>query len=230
MLSVSERHVWRLLAAYRSRDAPALAHGNRGRRTHNALLPALAEAVVRFAAERYPGANHTHLSELLWEHEGLDRGRFTVRRILEQASTPSPRRRRPPEHRVRRAGMPREGMLLQIDGSHHAWLEERGPRFTLLLVVDDATGDVPHALFRPTEDARGHLSLMEQVVQRRGLPLALHSDRHGVCLAPAGRRAQRPATVFVRAMQELGITQVFARSPQAKGRVERLTGTSWTGS
>jgi hypothetical protein len=76
--------------------APALAHGNRGRRPHNALPPALAEAVVRFAAERYLGANHTHLSELLWEHEGLDLSRFTVRRILRQAGMPSPRRRLPP--------------------------------------------------------------------------------------------------------------------------------------
>lgn len=222
---MSERHVWRLLAAYRSRGAPALAHGNRGRPPHNALPPALAEAVVRFATERYPGANHTHLSELLWEHEGLDLSRFTVRRILQRAGMSSPRRRRPPEHRVRRVRMPREGMLIPVDGSHHAWLEERGPRFTLLLAVDDATGDVPYALFRPAEDARGYFSLMKQIVQRRGLPLALYSDRHGVFLAPARRRVQRPATQFARAMQELGITQVFARSPQAKGRVERLAGT-----
>ena len=96
VLGLSERHVRRLLAAYRSRGAPALAHGNRGRRPHNALPPALTEAVVRFAAERYPGANHTHLSELLREHAGLDLSRFTVRRILEQAGMPSPRRRRPP--------------------------------------------------------------------------------------------------------------------------------------
>jgi phage tail tape-measure protein len=97
VLGVSERHVWRLLAAYRSRGAPALAHGNLGHRPHNALPPALAEAVVRFAAEPYPGANHTKLSELLWEYEGLDPTRFTVRRILQHAGMLSPRRRRPPE-------------------------------------------------------------------------------------------------------------------------------------
>ena len=138
---------------------------------------------------------------------------------------PSPRRRRPPENRVRRARMPREGMLLQVDGSHHAWLEERGPRFTLLLAVDDATGDVPHALFQPAEDARGYFPLMEQVALLRVLPLAFYSDCHGVFLAPSGRRAQRPATQFARAMAELGITQIFAHSPQAKSRVELLAGT-----
>ena len=161
VLGVSERHVWRLLAAYRARGAPALALGNRGRRPHNVVPGSTADTVVGFARERYPGANHTHLSELLWEHEGLALSRFTVRRILEAAGMSSPRRRRPPEHRVRRARMPREGMLLQVDGSHHAWLEGRGPRFTLLLAVDDATGDVPYALFRPAEDARGYFSLME---------------------------------------------------------------------
>ncbi len=225
VLGVSERHVWRLLAAYRARDAPALAHGNRGRRPHNVVPDPVAATVVRFARDRYPGANHTHLSELLWEHEGLALSRFTVRRILEAAGMSSPRRRRPPEHRVRRERMPREGMLPQVDGSHYAWLEGRGPRFTLLLAVDDATGDVPYALFRPAEDACGYFSLLEWVVLRLGLPLALHTVRHGVFQAPPGRVGRRPPTQFSRALEEPGITQVFARSPQANGRVERFAGT-----
>ena len=116
-------------------------------------------------------------------------------------------------------------MLLQLDGNHHPSREERGPRFTHLLAVDDATGDVPRALFRLAEDVGGYFSLMEGIARRCGPSLAPYSDRHGVFLAPAGRRAQHPATQFARAMQELGITQLFARSPQAKGRVERLAGT-----
>ena len=226
ILGVSERHAWRLLAAYRARVAPALEHGNRGRRPHNAVPAAIAAAVVRFASSRYPGANHTHLAELLWEHEGLDVSSWTVRRILARAGIASPRRRRPPEHRVRRERMPQEGMLLQVDGSHHAWLEQRGPRFALLLAVDDATGAAVHALFRPVEDARGYFLLLEEVVRRRGIPLALYSDRHGVFKASSdGRRGLKVATQFARAMRELGITQIFARSPQAKGRVERAAGT-----
>ena len=148
---------------------------------------------------------------------------WTVRRILARAGIASPRRRRPPEHRVRRERMPREGMLLQVDGSHHAWLEERGPRFALLL----ATGAAVHALFRPVEDARGYFLLLEEIVRRCGIPLALYSDRHGVFKASSdGRRGLKVATQFARAMRELGITQIFARSPQAKGRVERAAGTS----
>ena len=225
-MGISERHAWRLLAAYRARGAAALGHGNRRRRPHNAVPADVASAVVRLATTRYPGANHTHLAELLWEHEGLDLSSWTVRRILTRAGIPSPRRRRPPEHRVRRERMAREGMLLQVDGSHHAWLEERGPRFALLLAVDDATGSAVHALFRPAEDARGYFLLLEEIVRRRGIPLALYSDRHGVFLAgPGGRRGLKASTQFARAMGELGIRQIFARSPQAKGRVERAAGT-----
>ena len=226
ILGISERHAWRLLAAYRARGTAALEHGNRGRRPHNAVPADVASAVVRFASTRYPGANHTHLAELLWEHEGLDVSSWTVRRILARAGIASPRRRRPPEHRVRRERMPREGMLLQVDGSHHAWLEQRGPRFALLLAVDDATGAAVHALFRPVEDARGYFLLLEEIVRRCGIPLALYSDRHGVFKASSdGRRGLKVATQFARAMRELGITQIFARSPQAKGRVERAAGT-----
>ena len=226
ILSISERHAWRLLAAYRARGTASLEHGNSGRRPHNAVPADVASAVVRFASTRYPGANHTHLAELLWEHEGLDVSSWTVRRILARAGIASPRRRRPPEHRVRRERMPREGMLLQVDGSHHAWLEERGPRFALLLAVDDATGAAVHALFRPVEDARGYFLLVEEIVRRCGIPLALYSDRHGVFKASSdGRRGLKVATQFARAMRELGITQIFARSPQAKGRVERAAGT-----
>ena len=226
LMDLSERHARRLLAAYRELGAGALAHGNRDRRPHNAVPEAVAAAVVRLAATRYPGANHTHLTELLEEHEGLAIGRSTVRRILVRAGMPSPRRRRPPRHRVRRERMPRAGMLLQVDGSHHAWLEQRGPRFALLLAVDDATGAVVHALFRPAEDARGYFLLIEQVLRRSGIPLALYSDRHAVFRASAQQRAGGEAsTQFARALAELGVRLIFARSPQAKGRVERMAGT-----
>ena len=89
ILGISERHAWRLLAAYRARGAPALEHGNRGRRPYNALPADVASAVVRFATARYPGANHTHLAEVLWENEGAGR---------EQPDRPpDPRARRHPE-------------------------------------------------------------------------------------------------------------------------------------
>ena len=91
----------------------------------------------------YQGANHSHLAELPGEREGIDIGRTTLRRILVNAGLNSPRRRRQPKHRVRRQRMPREGMLIQLDGSFHPWLGDQVPPFTLLIAVDDATGTVP---------------------------------------------------------------------------------------
>ena len=226
LLGVSQRHARRLLAAYREQGAAALAHGNRGRRPHNAIPPAQAAAVVELATGRYQGANHTHLTELLSEREGIDLSRPTVRRILTRAGIGSPRSRRSPQHRFRRQRMPQAGMLVQLDGSHHAWLEDRGPKFALLLAVDDATGAVAYAVFCTGEDARGYFMLLEGLVQRWGIPLALYSDRDAVFKHNARRpETAAEATQFTPASQELGIRQIFARSPQAKGRVERMAET-----
>ena len=228
VMGVTERHAWRMLAAYRKEGAAALAHGNRGHRPRNAVSDAEATAVVELASTTYAGANQTHFAELLRDREGIDLSRRTVHRILIRAGIPSPRKRRPPRHRVRRQRMPQEGMLVQIDGSHHPWLGKGGPHFTLLLAVDDATGTVANALFRQEEDTRGYFDLIEGLVQRRGVPIALYGDRHGVFkFSGKPRHIQPPveATHFSRAMVELGIQQIFARSPQAKGRVERMAGT-----
>ena len=158
--------------------------------------------------------------------------RSTVRRLLVGAGLPSSRHRHLPRHRSRRQRMPQEGMLLQMDGSHHAWLEERGPRLTLLLAVDDATGTVPYALFREQEDTQGYFLLLRGVIERYGIPLAVYTDRHAVFQhwrhgseeISASLGTGKP-TQFGRAMRELGVTQVFAHSPEAKGRVERANGT-----
>ena len=94
ILGVSERHARRLLNAYRRDGASALAHGNRGRQPHNAVLASEAAAVVRLASTEYAGTNHTHLTELLREREGINLSRPTVRRILVKAGIGSPRSRR----------------------------------------------------------------------------------------------------------------------------------------
>ena len=116
-------------------------------------------------------------------------------------------------------------MLVQLDGSHHAWLEDRGPKFALLLAVDDATGTVANAVFRTGEDTRGYFMLLEGLIQRWGIPLALYSDRHAVFKHNARKpETAAEATQFTRGLQ-VGVRQIFARSPQAKGRVERMAET-----
>jgi hypothetical protein len=122
--------------------------------------------------------------------------------------------------------MAQAGLLVQGDGSPHPWLGDRGPGLTLVGGIDDATGTITSAVFRETEDGIGYLRLLRDMCTRHGIPAALYRDRSGI-FAPT-RPRDRPAdavTQVGRALRELGVGQVLARSPQAKGRVERLWGT-----
>ena len=186
LLGVSERHARRMLAGYREQGAAALAHGNRGRRPHNTIPATEAAAVVELATQRYQGANHTHFTELLQEREGIDLSRPTVRRILTRAGIGSPRSRRSPQHRFRRQRMPQAGMLVQLDGSHHAWLEDRGPKFALLLAVDDATSAVVNAVFCISENTAGYFTLLEGLIEHWGIRI------DAVQRPSCGIQAQRP--------------------------------------
>ena len=120
--------------------------------------------------------------------------------------------------------MPREGMLIQIDGSYHRWLGGDGPQFMLLLAVDDATGRVASALFCEYENTRDYFMLMQGLIQRYGIPIALYTDRRSVFKHVLGGGLPSAPTQFSRAMEDLGIQMIFALSPQAKGRVERTAG------
>ena len=225
LMGESARHTRRILAAYREEGAAALAHDHRGRRAPNKTPETLMSEVLRLARSRYSETNHTHLSELFREREGIEIGRTTLRRILTSAGLKSPRHRRPPRHRVRRQRMPRAGMLVQVDGSHHRWLGDHGAPFALLLAVDDATGIVVNAMFCEQENTRDYFLLMRGLIQRYGMPIALYTDRHSVFKNVPGSGHAGAPTQFSRAMDELGIQMVFALSPQVKGRVERTAGT-----
>jgi transposase len=121
LLAVSVRHGRRVRAAYRERGVAALAHGNRGAVPSNAVDKETRQAVIALATGKYVGFNQVHLTEQLGAHEGIVLSRSSVRRILEEAGIGSPRTRRAPAHRSRRARYPRAGMLVQIDASPHNW-------------------------------------------------------------------------------------------------------------
>ena len=109
-------------------------------------------------------------------------------------------------------------MLIQLDGSYHRWLADHSPPFTLLLAVDDATGSVVNALFCQQEDSHNYFLLMQNLLRRCGIPLALYTDRHAVFKHTPGSGSTGTPTQFGRAMAELGIQMIFVLSPQAKGR------------
>ena len=233
LMEVSERHVWRLLAAYRKDGAAAVTHGNRGRKPATATCPETQQKVRELAQGPYAGLNHTHLTEMLAEREDIHLSRSTVRRVLLAEGVRSPRRHKTPKRYGRRERYPQEGMLLQVDGSRHDWLEGRGPYLTLVGAVDDATGTVPFALFREQEDAHGYMLMLRDIIEHHGVPLALYGDRHGIFqrspTEPESLEEQlrgRPdPTQFGRTLEELDIRLILAHTPQAKGRVERVWGT-----
>src|SRR3989337_4601626 len=104
----------------------------------------------------------------------------TVGALRGAAAPRSPGPRRPPRHRCRRERMPQAGLLVQLDGSTHAWLDHRGPRLTLIVAMDDATGEVLAATFRNQEDAHGYFQVLHTLTQTKGIPIAVYSDRHGI--------------------------------------------------
>jgi transposase len=155
LLGLSERQAWRLKRRYLAEGPAALVHGNRGRASSHRIAEDVRERVVELAGGRYDGANDCHLTELLAEHEDIALSRSSVRRFRRAAGQPSPRRHRPPRHRSRRERMPQEGLLLQLDGSRHDWLQGRGPWLTLVGAIDDASGRIVAATFRDEEDTAG---------------------------------------------------------------------------
>ena len=233
LLSMSERQVWRLKAAYLRDGVAAVVHGNRQRSKPWALSDDLRDRVRTLVAEQYADCNDTHIAELLARDHHIFLSRASVRRILRSAGAPPPHPRRAPRHCRRRDRYAQEGMLLQIDGSPHAWFGPDRPRCTLLAAIDDATSRVVAAVFRAQEDAHGYFLLLRQVLTTHGIPEALYHDRHSIFVRdPSGRwtpeeelAGAKDPTQFGRALVDLGIGSIPARSPQAKGRIERLWGT-----
>jgi transposase len=232
LLDLTPRHIKRLKARYRQGSAAALAHASRGRPSPRRLPEPTRARILQLARSRYAGFNDHHLCEKLCEVESLSLGRETLRRLLRSAGIGSPRKRRAPTHRQRRLARAREGEMLLLDASLHRWLEDRGPQLTLLGFLDDATRKVLVAEFFPTEDARGYFRLLRRLLRRCGTPLSFYGDRHGIFVrndehwsVEEQLAGKRQPTQFGRALAQLGITYIAARSPQAKGRIERLWGT-----
>lgn len=229
-LGLSVRQFKRLRRQVRQHGARGVVHGNRGRPSSRRL----AEPIRQRVHELLTGAvkvNDHHLAELVSE-EGLPVSPASVRRERRRLKLAPKRRRRPPRHRRRRERAARRGALVLIDGSPHRWFTEAGASYSLLGALDDATGEILALSFRPTEDLHGYVTLLREVIQRHGMPVALYGDRSGILVRNdahwtleeelAGR--QTPPQ-FGQMIEELAIRFIAATSPQAKGRIERLWGT-----
>jgi transposase len=231
VLGVSERHSFRIKARMREEGVKGVIHGNRGRRCKGKLSEKKERRVVELAKGKYRGFNDRHLTEKLEEEEKLEISREKVRQILRSHGIASPRKRRANKHRSRRERREAEGMMLQVDGSPHDWLEGRGRRLCLIGAIDDATGKVPRAFFEEAETSWAYFHLFSEIFKKEGLPHSVYADRHSIFWTDREPTIdeqlvnKRPTTEVGRGLEELGITLIPAGSPQAKGRIERLWGT-----
>ena len=169
--------------------------------------------------------------EKLVKYHGFCYGRETLRMALIEAGVWKPTRQTTPVIHSIRERRACEGELVQIDGSPHAWFEDRGEPCTLLVYIDDATGKLKILAFAPSETTNAYFQATRQYIEQYGKPLAFYSDKHGVFRVnttknqSAATEDSNGLTQFGRAMSELHIEAIFANSPQAKGRVERVNQT-----
>ena len=232
LLGISPRQIKRLRRKMKQGGIEALLHANRGKAAWNKTGSEKIKQVLALAGGRYHGFNDTHLTEKLKEKEKIGLSRPTVRRILRQAGIAALRKRGVKRHYKRRERRAQQGALLLWDGSPHRWFGDQQGPCNLTAVIDDATGALVHGVFSLEEDAQSYLLCLRAILRERGIPLGLYMDRHGIfrrnddhwSLQEQLAGEQTPTQVG-QALRELGIEAIFALSPQAKGRVERLFNT-----
>jgi transposase len=232
MLGLSYRQTKRVWGRYREGGAEGLKHGNAGRESNRGKPGKLRRRVLNIIRKKYSGAEDerfgpTLAAEHLAEEDGIGIDHETLRRWMLEAGLWSRRRRRK-KHYQRRERKPHFGELVQLDGSFHDWLEERGPRGCLMNMVDDATGTT-EARMGKEETMWAAVGVLRAWIGKYGVPRALYTDWKNVYRrkATSGEqlRGEAPVTQFGRMCQKLGIRIIAASSPQAKGRVERNHGT-----
>jgi transposase len=221
-LGLSLRQVERLCRAYRADGAVGLVSRKRGRASNHRLPSAIRERAVDLLRRRYADFGPTLACEKLAEHHGVAISCETLRHWMIDAGLWVPRSQRP-----RRVHQPRHrrsclGELVQIDGCDHAWFEDRGPKCTLLVYVDDATSRLMELRFVASESAFDYFASTRTYLERHGKPVAFYSDKASIFRIAAPEPANGAGiTQFSRALSELNIDIVCANTPQAKGRVER---------
>jgi len=221
-LGIGIRQFKRLVRAWKRDGASGLISRQRGRPSHNRLSDGQRDRIAALLADQYADFGPTLASEKLLERDAIAVSRETVRQIQIDAGLWKPKRRRARRVFQMRERRPCHGELVQIDGSPHAWFEDRGPRCTLIVFIDDATGRLMALRFVPAETTRAYLETLRDYVLTHGRPLAFYSDRHGIFRVNAKDAGSGDGkTEFGRVLERLDIASIQASTPQAKGRVER---------
>jgi len=228
-LSLSERHVRRLVKLVREFGDGGIVHRGRGRPSNRRFPEKIKERVLSVYGKKYGDFGPTLAAEKLVAMEGIRVSRETVRQWLVAAGLWEKRRRKR-GHRQWRERKGCFGEMVQMDGSHHAWLEDRGPELVLMGYIDDATNTV-YGRFYDYEGTMPAMDSFKGYVRKYGLPLSVYLDKHTTYKSQRKLTAEEelegvcePMSQFERALDELGVKVIHAHSPQAKGRIERLFG------
>lgn len=226
ILGVTTRQIKRLVKNFRATGPIALISKRRGKPSNHRHTPAFTEQVIKIIKQEYSDFGPTLASEKLFLREGIKISVEKTRKLMIKEGLWKPKIAKekvihPP--RLRRACY---GELIQIDGSPHDWFENRGPKCTLIVFIDDATSKIQLLRFFEAETTFAYFNMMRLYIARYGKPAALYSDRYGVFKVNAKEpKTGNGKTQFGRAMEDLAIELIHANSPQAKGRVERANST-----
>lgn len=226
LMGMSTRHLRRLQQTYGKGGAKALISKRRGQPSNHQLPSDTKKTGLALVQKHYSDFGPTLAHEKLTEKHKVKISLESLRQLMIEAGIWKGKKRRLSRVHQMRSRRPCLGELIQIDGSPHAWFEERGPRCCLLVFVDDATGRIMTLHFEKEESAQGYFDATYKYIMAHGLPDAFYSDKHGIFRVNI-KEAQsgNGETQFSRALRELDIKLINANSPQAKGRVENKNGT-----
>lgn len=226
LLSLSTRQIRRMVKRIRGEGERGIVHRLRGKASNRKTPEEIQQRAIELYRSTYSDFGPTLASEKLLERHGIGISDETLRKWLLQTGDWKPIRKRK-KHRRWRERKGHQGEMVQMDGSHHGWFEQRGPECVLMSYIDDATGRV-FARFYDYEGTVPAMESFKRYARRYGLPMRIYFDKHTTYKSTAKAsieeqlRNEEPLSQFERALRELGVEFTHAHSPQAKGRIERL--------
>ncbi|MBL7151471.1 MAG: ISNCY family transposase, partial [Candidatus Omnitrophica bacterium] len=229
IIGVCLRQAQRILKAVKVEGDKGVIHKSRGRLSNSALPDKIKDKALKLYKEKYHDFGPTLGSEKLFEIDKIKLNDETLRLWLIKAGIPYKKRKKRP-HRQWRERKHSFGEMIQMDGSHHNWFEGRGPECVLMGYIDDATGR-PFARFYPYEGTLPAMDSFKRYIEKYGVPAILYLDKHPTYKSTKKQTVEEeldnaePLSQFSRAAKELGVDLIYADSPQAKGRIERLFNT-----
>jgi transposase len=224
-LGLTVRQIKRLIKRYRQDGPKGLTSKHRGSQGNRKYTDEKIALIKGLIETHYHDFGPKFAAEKLYERHGITVNKETLRQLMVGWGLWEAKRQKQAQTHPQRDRRECFGELIQIDGSPHPWFEERGPKCCLLVAIDDATSQLCSLHFEPTETTAGYFKLMRKHIVAHGIPLATYSDRHGIFRINLPTAGEDTETQFGRAARQLGIEVICARSPEAKGRVERANQT-----